>query len=661
MRDSPLSLATQESLVSPQLMSMLGDKEFGASTDEDLFSLDEGRTPSPPPVPPRKPSVGQLPRRKNAVVSKPPRERKHSKPAGPVGVSLPESRVPEENGTGVYSVATEAEENGIGVVSMATTKPEQPKENGIGIYSMATEAEENGIGVVSMATTKPEQPKENGIGIYSMATAPDSNSDSSDFEHFTPPPSNKARKRYISEPPQLQTRLRKFSVHRSSSTAESLKNSSAVITRKPSWHTTKRALTARKRRSQSLDMTRNMAVVRRSIPSIAVTVDSDDNTGGSEGYAKPFEHLWCWRKMLGIDSSILTGSLPQIDKAVEDSDLNATYLDPSEIIAAVGLKHGRKASRRAMKRVSTVLTSTSNGYYLPLVSTLRKAEKDSGEPVASDAPLTPYVRMDTAVASAEKWGLYSESGMSGYASDASSGDWDSLRRERTYARIPEIARGFDNVMYDSNSGACPPTVKTDDVYASIEELDLGGRTGSQLSGQGDRELPDPPSRPQLSGQGDRELPDPPSRPQLSGQGDMELPDPPSRPQLSGQGDRELPDPPSHPQQLRYQPSINSDPAFNLHDGYCFLDDGLGAELPTCPLTRPPSLPPRKHFVLPTPPGGSIASQRMDAGADGTKLKPPGVGTCSLLECHISLFPGTTPQLFPKSQGMELRLYFMASI
>ena len=646
-RLASLSHAARKSRLA-QLMSMLGEKDFGASTDEDLLSQDESHTPSPPPVPPRKVSTRQPPKRKSA------RERKHSKPAGPVeekaSVSLPESRAPEENGIGVYSMATEAEGNGTGVYSVATeaegngtgvysvaTEAEgngtgvysvatEAEGNGTGVYSVATEAEGNGTGVYSVATeaegngtgvysvaTEAEgngtgvysvatEAEGNGTGVYSMATAPVSNSDSdSDFEQFTPPLHNKARKRYISEPSQLQARIREHSIrYRSSSlisNAEGLTSSSAVISRMPAWFCNKRTLAAGKRRSRSLDMTRSMAVVRQSIPSIAVTADSDDNTGGSEGYARPFEHLWFWRKMLGIDSSILTGSLPQIDKAVEESDdSNATYLDPSEIIAAVGLKHGRKASRRAMKRVSTVLTSTSNGYYLPLVGTLRRAEDPSQPTPDAVTPHTPYIRMDTAVASAKKWGCTSESGMSGYASDVSS---DSLRRESTYARIPEIAQGFDNLMYDSNSGACPLPQKIDGVYASIEELDLSGRTGSQVSGRRKRSLPALPSQPRL----------------------------------------------------RYQPSTNPD--LDLQDGYCFLGDGLEAELPTCSLPRPPSLPPRKHFQLPRAPGGYTANQRTSAQTDRNKLKPPGVSTRSLLEYPISY-------LIPKSSTSLVLLFLYKS-
>ena len=524
-----------------QLMTMLGE-EFRTSTDEELLSHDESHTPSPPPVPPRKVSTGQLPKRKNAVVSKSPRLRKRSQPAGPVekferpGVSMPE---PKENGTG------------------------------------ATEA---------------EQPKENGIGIYSMATAPDYNSDSSDFEHFIPPSNTKARRRIISEPPQRLTHLGQHSIRRCSSPlpkCDSLESSSAVLTRKPSWLTNKEKV-GPSRRSKSLDARYSM--IRRSIPSSAM--DSDDNTGGSGAYARPFEHIHSWRIMLGLDSSVLTGSLPQIDKAVEESDLNATYLDPSEIVAAVtqtGSKLGRKVSRRVMKRVSTVLTSTSNGYYLPLVSTLKRAvDRDSGELPKTDPPLasragppdTPYIRMNEAVAGAEKWGFSfperPESGMSGYASDASSGDWDSLRRESTYSKIPELANGFENVLYDSNAGARPPAVKGDGVYATIKELGLDGRTDSQ---------PSAPSR---------------------------------------QRNGELPD---H-LQLTF---TNSDPAFNLHDGYCSLDDSLEAKLPTSLLQCPPSLPPRNH--LPTQaPGNSIAIKCLNARVEESKLKPPGVSTYGMLFC-----------------------------
>ena len=350
------------------------------------------------------------------------------------------------------------------------------------------------MGIPSHPPTPPSKPRviqQNGIGAYSLTTAPGSDSDSSDFEHFTPPV-RLPRKRYRSEPHcRMPSQRLPYS-----SPYPSLKGSSAVLTRKPTW--------LKPRRSRSLDERTHLAV--------QTGMDSDDNSGGtmdSGGYAKPFAHLRGWRKILGFnDGSLLSGSLPRIDKA--GNELDDTYLDPSELAVAVSeteVKLGRRVSRRLRKRMDAVLNAASaSGYYLPLVSTLRKEQekregrgegggrqrgegrekKGSATSTFRMPPITPYISMQKALDSAKDWKMKTftfperpESSQSGYASDASSTEWyldEGMSEYSGYARIPEgphgLWKGFDNVLYDSSTGIQQPTITIDTTYAAIDDLDI---------------------------------------------------------------------------------------------------------------------------------------------------------------------------------------------
>ncbi len=307
------------------------------------------------------------------------------------------------------------------------------------------------------------------------ATYVSSDSDSSDFEHFVPPVY--PRKRYRSEPqcvfPQpFHPCTRQSSLPQYTATPSSaLQSSSPVLTRKPSWLESKQQ--GKTQRSQSLDAAGHLAVAAR----IDMMDDSDDNTGDTSGYAKPFEHLLAWRRVIRTSdmSNILTGSLPHLDKALDDSDVNGGYLDPSEIAVALsqsGGKLGRKVSRRLMRRVDTMLSS-SNNHYLSLVNTLPREPSTPADP-----PTTPYVPMETAVSSAKSWrgksfDFSGRHGHSGGASEINSVEWLHQMDNSGYSVIPHGNRVED-----------PPN-RTDGIYEELKYHQSHWSPGSPQGPQGE--------------------------------------------------------------------------------------------------------------------------------------------------------------------------------
>jgi hypothetical protein len=256
----------------------------------------------------------------------------------------------------------------------------------------------------------------------------DSDSNSSDFEEFVPP----HRRKFISEsqvpifPPTGSLPFHVPLDRRGSSPFPSsrpqskeyqpIKKSSPILTRRPTWFTRKttspallesiespidekttpttasgrvqirggidqqsKVMRKKKGRSRSLD-TRGHNSVSTSGNTYSLLdlhtvggMDSDENTGGtvdSSGYARPFEHINSWRKLIGMDDgSAFSGSLPHLADNVssainntnndDDSD-TCTYLDPREIAQ----KLDKNMPQKVRKRLDTVLSNT----YLQLVS-----------------------------------------------------------------------------------------------------------------------------------------------------------------------------------------------------------------------------------------------------------------------------------------------------
>ena len=413
-----------------------------------------------------------------------------------------------------------------------------------------------------------------GVNIYSLPADSDSNS-SDNFEHFTPPA--RSQKRYHSEPqfrclPRREDRRVSSPFPYRCSGPGYIRKTSPVLTRKPSWlvakHRKEKA-PGKKGRSKSVDQLLNFKVTQ------SIHVDSDDSSSllDSGVYARPFEHLQSWRKVLALDGSILTGSLPRIDKAVEleESDVSGdTYLDPSEIVAAVSKKEsklGRRVSRRLRKRVDTVLHP---GIYLSLVGVApqQRQRAKTPEEIPDTRPpqkqaITPYIRMETAISEMERETgrafVFPEqhSSHSDCTTDGSSADDHT---HNTYDKIP-LANGFDNMAYDSQTPLLPDT---EDPYAMIDELLTPKNRRSE-----------------------------------------------SQPVIQGM--------PASERKSR----SNTDPAMRLEDGYCSLEDNLdGVCISLGPAVRPPTPPPRSSRKVSGEP--FTTSKKLP---ESMTLQVPGVRVC----------------------------------
>ena len=413
-----------------------------------------------------------------------------------------------------------------------------------------------------------------GVNIYSLPADSDSNS-SDNFEHFTPPA--RSQKRYHSEPqfrclPRREDRRVSSPFPYRCSGPGYIRKTSPVLTRKPSWlvakHRKEKA-PGKKGRSKSVNELLSFKVTQ------SIHVDSDDNSSllDSGVYARPFEHLQSWRKVLALDGSILTGSLPRIDKAVEleESDVSGDmYLDPSEIVAAVSRtesKLGRRVSRRLRKRVDTVLHP---GIYLSLVGVApqqRQRAKTPEEIPDTRSPqkqaVTPYIRMETAISEMERETGRAfvfpghHSSHSDCTTDGSSADDHT---HNTYDKIP-LANGFDNMAYDSQTPLPPDT---EDPYAMIDELMTPKNRRSE-----------------------------------------------SQPVIQGM--------PASERKAR----SNTDPAMKLEDGYCSLEDNLdGVCISLGPAMRPPTPPPRTSRKVSGEP--FTTSKKLP---ESMTLQVPGVRVC----------------------------------
>ena len=427
------------------------------------------------------------------------------------------------------------------------------------------------------------------ISEFPLATfGGDSDSNSSDFEEFVPP----QRRKFTSESqvPEFSSTAslpfhtpldRRGSSPFPSSRPQSkeyqpIKKSSPILTKRPIWFTRKmtspallesiespvhenatptldnvrrrggqdaqsKALRKKKGRSRSLDTRTNTTLSTSGntyslLDLHAVALDSDDNTGGtmdSSGYARPFEHINSWRKLIGMDDgSAFSGSLPHLADNVssainndEDSD-TCTYLDPREIAQ----KLDKNMPQKVRKRLDTVLNNT----YLQLVSVrppqfaelppLQPPNVIAATPVEPSKQLLPEGLKEEA-SFKEKWENRSldfierpDSCLSGYTSDALSdvsSIWNADRSDpdtedgdldekivnpydeikpggtsNSYSTAAEafttIRGAFDNAIYCSGD----PTELVEggeEVYSVIDEVLLNRqRTDGSQDGAGTR-------------------------------------------------------------------------------------------------------------------------------------------------------------------------------
>lgn len=362
----------------------------------------------------------------------------------------------------------------------------------------------------------------------------DSDSNSSDFEEFIPP----QRRKFISEsqvpifPPTGSLPIhipldRRGSSPFPSSRPQSkeyqpIKKSSPILTRRPTWFTRKTTAPAllesiespidekttpttsgkvqirgggkdrqskmmrkKKGRSRSLDTRGHNSVSTSSntysmLDLHAMAMDSDENTGGtvdSSGYARPFEHINSWRKLIGMDDgSAFSGSLPHLADNVssainntnndDDSD-TCTYLDPREIAQ----KLDKNMPQKVRKRLDTVLSNT----YLQLISVqppqfaelplIQPPSVIAATPIESSnsKQLAASDRRGGEASFKEKWENRSldfierpDSCLSGYTSDAlsdaSSGDADRSDPDTEEGELDEkTVNPYDEIRTGSNN------------------------------------------------------------------------------------------------------------------------------------------------------------------------------------------------------------------
>lgn len=376
----------------------------------------------------------------------------------------------------------------------------------------------------------------------------DSDSNSSDFEEFIPP---RIRKKYVSEShvpmseslvPQHSPLDRRGSSPFPSSPSSrpnskevvAIKKSSPILTRRPTWFTRKmtspaimetaekpdhgatlpnperverregqdqqsKASRKKKARSRSLDARANMSVSSSGnayslLDLHTVTMDSDENTGGtvdSSGYARPFEHINSWRKLIGMDDgSAFSGSLPHLADNVSNAinnnneDDSDTYLDPKEIAERLD----KNMPEKVRKRLDTVLSNTALGNtYLQLVSVNppQFAEMDIHSPNVIAA--TPVEAHDSKLSKREpsfkeKWANRSldfierpDSCLSGYTSDASS-TWAADRSDQETEEGELDEKDFNpyDEIKTTNSNTLATNLPFDDAqYGNTGHVDLG--------------------------------------------------------------------------------------------------------------------------------------------------------------------------------------------
>ena len=331
---------------------------------------------------------------------------------------------------------------------------------------------------------------QNSVGHYTVPEQTESDSDS-DFETFVPPV---RIKRHHCSDLSTQSFPAVFGSQRAHPQAV-LRGTGSL----PQRLTGKRK---RKVQGRSKSFNDSLVVLRGSDDSRSNTMDSSSSSH--------LEHVSTWQKALLKDSSVFTGSLPRIYQAIDDSDLEDSYIDPSEIAAAVintGTKHGAKVSTRLHNRVHSFVGSSTDNYIALVGLTTKPPEAvpPSSNGTGSVPPITPYLSLKTALASSTQYKKTftfpnappPDSGSeratpTDYLSDSSSGGDGGplLTRNPTYARIP--GNFFNNVENTVYTGSLPTNIpQATGIY---EELDSPLGQHDELSGfaQGKRRLWSPP-------------------------------------------------------------------------------------------------------------------------------------------------------------------------
>lgn len=127
---------------------------------------------------------------------------------------------------------------------------------------------------------------------------------------------------------------------------------------------------------------RSFSAVSAVVRGMSVGVSPETLASVSE---KDFDKVNMWKRRLGMnEGSIFTGSLPQLDKAIEEEEDDSDgemYLDPREIASViVPAKASRRVSQRMRKRLDTLLSAQASHVYLPVISSEVRAPQPQPQP-----------------------------------------------------------------------------------------------------------------------------------------------------------------------------------------------------------------------------------------------------------------------------------------
>ena len=537
-------------------MGLISDQETGATTDEDLIKgepeLVKNISPSPPPLPPRTLSTSSI---NPDTLNKAEELLAQGQQAGEEAsdnTSSPTSKkqkprvLPRKSGQLTKSVSLDV----AAPMVDRTLKPNIPKP--LKSPRRKRQHSHNSLRQMYNRDSQDKTKLQSSLQGTPISEYPfdnlDEDSDSSDFEEFVPP--QVSRRKFVSES-QMHPTLGSYhfsldrrgsspfpsaiNSQRESKEILSIKKSSPILTRRPTWFTRKstspaimetsespyasnrtfpnldkverrgkgqqsKASRKKKARSRSLDTQGNMSVSSSGnayslLDLHAVTLDSDEGTGGtmdSSGYARPFEHINSWRKLIGMDDgSAFSGSLPHladnVSSAINNDDDSDTYLDPREIAQRLD----KNMPKKVRKRLDTVLSNSTlqGNTYLQLISVYppQFAEIPVKPPTVTAAtpvePSSSQLLCREAASFKEKWDNRSldfierpDSCLSGYTSDNSS-TWAADRSDQE-TEEGELDDGtvnpYDEIKATIDGGAALDNTFDDSMYGRSGLVEVGG-------------------------------------------------------------------------------------------------------------------------------------------------------------------------------------------
>ena len=542
---------------------MLSEQGMNAPTDDELLDRDEDEQQTPPPIPPRQKSMANKEGSQTSILSYT-NQRSESQMSY---IDMNVQRSDEK--PSILSMDGQMSESQTSISNPTEEPHTYPPNNTIlsHLYKLSDSSSDHFISLSGIlmnpkcdstgnGTTpkQPQSPRKQGhsgtkqrtrsssskeLGQYSMAGGVDYDTDSSDdFVQFIPP---MRRSRYISEPaihdPILLRQKDRSAM--SPDKNSTIKKSSPILTKRPVWYHHKSTSSVPlstlyqtprnknedrkfKVRSRSLDDKTNMSVTSPNqsgsrSPDIQAQVsgytlagvccDSDDNTGGSKDYSKPFEHI-LWKRLGLDDGNTLSGSLPLLNQVTtpseevigeeeeEEDPYGCTYLDPKELEGYCENIEEKQVQDRNQRRLGTVLSST----YLTLSSVQSITSKSNThenkpdvhvEPcaVASSLPTsimhTPKSKNPSlnVLGNVERWKRNIEAAdsscYSGYSTDASSGWGDfeddfvegqKRKGENSYDTVSDsLLQALESTKLDLEKTVVVAGENTEEIYAEISD------------------------------------------------------------------------------------------------------------------------------------------------------------------------------------------------